>query len=79
VAASVNAGAVSGTVSPALPGAAVQLQRQDGASWATVATATPDTSGSFAVPSALRPGSYRVRWAPGRGLEPGVSHLLAVR
>ena len=77
--ASVEAGAVSGTVRPPLPGATVQLQRQRGASWATVATATPDTSGSFAVPAAVGPGSYRVRWAPGRGLAPGVSRLLAVQ
>jgi len=79
VAASVNAGAVSGTVRPALPGAAVQVQRRNGTSWATVATARPDTAGAFAVPTALGPGSYRVLWAPGRGLEPGVSQLLAVR
>jgi stage II sporulation protein D len=77
--ASVKAGAVSGTVRPPLPGASVQLQRLRGASWATVATVTPDTSGAFAVPSAIGPGSYRVRWAPGRGLAPGVSRLLEVQ
>ncbi len=76
--ASVNAGAVSGTVRPPLLGAAVQLQRQSGATWATVATATPDASGSFAVAASIGPGSYRVRWAPGRGLAPGVSRMLAV-
>jgi hypothetical protein len=69
---------VKGTVRPALPGASVQVQRQRGASWATVATATPDTTGSFAVSKPLGPGSYRVRWAPGRGLAPGISQLLAV-
>jgi stage II sporulation protein D len=76
--ASVTAGAVSGTVRPPLPGAAVQLQRQRGTSWATVATAKLDSTGSFAVGTSVRPGSYRVRWAPGRGLAPGVSRLLAV-
>ena len=76
--ASVIAGAVSGTVSPPLPGAAVQLQRQKGATWATVATATPDTTGAFAVAASITAGSYRVRWAPGRGLSPGVSRMLAV-
>jgi stage II sporulation protein D len=76
--ASVDAGAVRGTIRPALPGASVQLQRQRGASWSTVAIATPDTTGSFAVSKLLGPGSYRVRWAPGRGLAPGVSQLLAV-
>jgi hypothetical protein len=56
----------------------VQLQRQRGTSWATVATAKPDSTGSFAVGTTVRPGSYRVRWAPGQGLAPGVSRLLAV-
>jgi stage II sporulation protein D len=74
----VNAGGVSGTVSPPSPGVAVQLQRQSGASWTTVATATPNESGSFAVAAAVGPGSYRIRWAPGRGLSPGVSKIVAV-
>ncbi len=76
--ASVDAGAVSGTVRPPLPGAAVQLQRHNGASWATVATAKPDRAGAFAVGASIAPGSYRVRWAPGRGLLPGVSKIVAV-
>ena len=76
--ASVKSGAVSGIVKPALPGAKVQLQRQRGTTWATVATAAPDGSGSFAVGAPLAPGSYRVRWAPGGGFVPGVSQLLAV-
>ena len=58
---------------PALAGAAVQLQRQDGVGWTTVATGTTDVSGAFAVSAALAPGSYRVRCAPGHGLSPGVS------
>jgi stage II sporulation protein D len=78
VEAAVASGAVEGTVRPALAGAAVQLQRQSGASWSTVATATTDPSGSFAVATSLAPGSYRVRFAPGRGLSPGVSPMLAV-
>jgi stage II sporulation protein D len=76
--AAVKAGAVSGTIRPALAGASIQLQRQSGTSWATVATTRPDTSGAFALPASLGPGSYRVLWAPGRGLSPGVSQLLAV-
>jgi SpoIID/LytB domain protein len=78
VKAAVAAGTVEGTVSPALAGAAVQLQRQSGTTWSTVATATTDTAGAFAVAGPLSPGSYRVRCAPGGGLSPGVSQLLAV-
>jgi hypothetical protein len=73
VSASLAAGAVQGSVKPPLSGAAVQLQRQDGAGWTTVATGTTDVSGSFAVSIALSPGSYRIRCAPGHGLSPGVS------
>jgi stage II sporulation protein D len=73
VSATLAAGTVEGSVRPALSGAAIQLQRQDGAAWRTVATATTDTAGSFAVAAQLPPGSYRVRCAPGHGLSPGVS------
>jgi stage II sporulation protein D len=70
-------GAVQGTLTPALAGAACQLQRQIGLSWTTVATSTTDPSGAFAVSAQLTPGSYRVRCAPGHGLSPGVSQSLA--
>jgi SpoIID/LytB domain protein len=73
VSASVGAGTVQGTVRPALAGASVQLQRQSGVSWTTVATATLDGAGGFAVAAQLSPGSYRVRCVPGHGLSPGVS------
>jgi SpoIID/LytB domain protein len=73
VSARVGTGTVQGTVRPALAGASVQLQRQSGASWTTVATATLDGTGTFAVAAQLSPGSYRVRCAPGHGLSPGVS------
>ena len=73
VSASLAAGMVQGSMKPALSGAAVQIQRQDGIAWTTVATGTTDVSGAFAVSAALSPGSYRVRCAPGRGLSPGVS------
>ena len=76
VSASVGAGTVQGTVRPALAGASVQLQRQSGASWTTVATATLDGTGTFAVAAQLSPGSYRVRCAPGHGLSPGVSQPI---
>jgi len=73
VSASLGAGMVQGSTKPALSGAAVQIQRQDGVGWTTVATGTTDVSGAFAVSAALSPGAYRVRCAPGRGLSPGVS------
>jgi stage II sporulation protein D len=76
VSASLGAGTVQGTVKPALSGASVQLQRQSGASWTTVATATTDVAGAFAVAAQLSPGSYRVRCAPGHGLSPGVSQPI---
>jgi SpoIID/LytB domain protein len=76
VSASLAAGTVQGSVKPPLVGAAVQLQRQDGAVWTTVATGTTDVSGAFAVSAALSPGAYRVRCAPGHGLSPGVSQPI---
>jgi 5-hydroxyisourate hydrolase-like protein (transthyretin family) len=76
VSASLGAGSVQGTVKPALAGASVQLQRQSGASWTTVATGTTDVAGAFAVAAQLSPGSYRVRCAPGHGLSPGVSQPI---
>jgi hypothetical protein len=76
VSASLGAGTVQGTVRPALAGASVQLQRQSGASWTTVATGTTDGGGGFAVAAQLAPGSYRVRCAPGHGLSPGVSQPI---
>ena len=69
-----SAGAVSGRVRPALAGAAVQLQQQNGTGWTTVDSTTTDAAGSFTFPSGFpAPGTYRVRSAPGRGLVAGLS------
>ena len=76
VSASLAPGTVQGSVRPAVAGAAVQLQRQSGASWTTVATGTTDVAGAFSVAAQLSPGSYRVRCAPGHGLSPGVSQPI---
>jgi hypothetical protein len=76
VTASLAVGAVQGTVRPVLSGAAVQLQRQDGVRWTTVATGATDVSGGFAVMARLAPGAYRIRCAPGHGLSPGVSQPI---
>jgi stage II sporulation protein D len=71
-------GTVTGTIRPAIAGAAVQVQRQDGTLWTTVATTTTDLAGAFTVVQELEPGVYRVRCAPGHGLAPGVSPPLQV-
>jgi SpoIID/LytB domain protein len=68
---------VGGSVKPALMGAPVALQRQDGARWTTVATGVTGSDGSFEIQATLSPGAYRVRCTPGHGLAPGVSPLLA--
>ncbi len=67
---------VAGTVRPALTGAPVALQRQDGSHWTTVATGATTEGGGFTITAPLSPGAYRVRCAPGRGLAPGLSALL---
>jgi hypothetical protein len=63
---------------PALAGAAVQLQRQDGAAWSTVSTTTADASGAYGFIGPLQAGTYRVRCAPGHGLVPGLSATFTV-
>jgi stage II sporulation protein D len=79
VQAALAANAVQGTVRPALGGAACQLQRQSGTAWTTIASATTDTTGAFAVSASLTAGSYRVRCAPGHGLSPGLSLPLTAQ
>ena len=72
-----SAGA-QGTVRPAVSGAAVQLQRSSGSSWTTVAQAAADATGQFSFGGPLAAGDYRVRCAPGGGLQPGVSATVPV-
>ena len=72
--------ALSGTVMPVVPGASVAVQRRDDAgAWHTLATLQPAANGTFAAKLALEPGSYRARYAPGRGYAVGLSRLLEVR
>ena len=78
VTASLAGGTAHGTITPALAGAACQLQRQSGASFATVASGTTGATGAFTLPATLSAGSYRVRCAPGNGLSPGFSAPLVV-
>jgi hypothetical protein len=73
--ATIAQGAATGKIAPAMPNAAVQLQRSaDGTTaWQTVATGTTDATGAFSVSAPPQAGSYRVRVAPGHGLSPGLS------
>jgi stage II sporulation protein D len=72
--------ALSGTVTPVMTGASVAVQRRDDAgAWHTVATLQPAANGAFTAKLALEPGSYRARYAPGRGYAVGLSRLLEVR
>jgi stage II sporulation protein D len=72
--------ALAGTLRPVVPGARVAIQRRaDTGAWATVATVTPDAAGAFRADLTLTPGTYRARYAPGRGLAVGLSPILDVR
>jgi hypothetical protein len=67
-----------GSIRPALGGASVAIQRQEGTSWTTVARATTDSAGVFAAQLQLSAGTYRARVAPGHGLVTGLSAVLLV-
>jgi stage II sporulation protein D len=75
-----EAGELRGIVRPVLPGAPVEIQRQDEASgaWRTVASATVDGDGAFDVMLTLEAGVYRARVAPGQGFVPGSTPPLRV-
>ncbi|HET7648362.1 MAG TPA: SpoIID/LytB domain-containing protein [Gaiellaceae bacterium] len=79
---SLTSSLASGTVLPALPGAAVQIQQQNpvGAApaWTTVVTGIVDENGAFAVPVSLAPGTYRALVAPGHGFSPGASSVATL-
>jgi stage II sporulation protein D len=67
-----------GYMRPVIPGARVAIQRQEGTSWTTVATAAVNDAGSFDAQLQLVAGTYRARVAPGHGLVPGLSPVLLV-
>ena len=79
VTATVGVGAITGGVQPVLVGAAVELQRSDGAAWTTVSATTTDAAGAWSFAGTPAPGTYRVRCAPGHGLAPGLSPPLEVQ
>ncbi|NTU72096.1 MAG: hypothetical protein HGB10_09800 [Coriobacteriia bacterium] len=66
-------GSLLGVEGVAIPGAEVALQvsTNGGSTWGTVATAKPDASGAFSIPTGTIVGSriFRVRFAPSAGVE----------
>ena len=67
-----------GYMRPIIAGATVAIQRQQGAAWTTVATATVGDTGTFDAQLQLITGTYRARIAPRHGLVPGISPVLLV-
>jgi stage II sporulation protein D len=76
--ASISSAGAAGSVRPAAAGAAVQLQRSAGTGWTTVSSTVTDSTGAFTFGGPLAPGDYRVRCAPGGGLQPGLSTAVTV-
>jgi stage II sporulation protein D len=74
----VAAGGITGSEKPVVAGAAVQLQRQDGAAWTTVSSTVTDATGSWSFNGSLASATYRVRCTPGQGLAPGLSATIQV-
>jgi stage II sporulation protein D len=70
--------ALRGVARPVLPGKVAIQRRDETGAWTTVATATLDEAGGFEAALDLRPGSYRARFAPGRGFAVGISPVLEV-
>ncbi len=79
VTAAAAAAAISGSVQPAVVGAAVELQRQDANAWTSVSSTTTDATGAWSFSGTLAAGTYRVRCAPGHGLAPGLSAAVVVQ
>lgn len=67
-----------GSVKPALEGAPVEVQRQSGTTWKTVARADLSADGTFQAMLTLSPGMYRAHVAPGHGFVAGSSAPLRV-
>lgn len=70
--------ALRGLVRPVLPNAVVEIQRDEGGVWTTVAKASVDQRGDFEAALRLIAGSYRARVTSGRGFVPGTSQVLRV-
>jgi SpoIID/LytB domain protein len=76
--ASISSAGATGSVRPAVGGATVQLQRAAGTGWTTVSSTVTDGNGAFTFGGPLAAGDYRVRCAPGGGLQPGLSTAVTV-
>jgi stage II sporulation protein D len=78
---SVAGGLVSGSETPLLPDAPVQVQVQNpDLTWTLLAAGTVAADGTFAVPAAIPPGStYRVVVTPGRGYAPATTSPAVAR
>lgn len=70
--------ALSGIVRPRLRGAAVTVERRQGAAWAPVTQTTVDAAGAFRAELAVVPGSYRARVARTGSWAEGVAPVLVV-
>lgn len=73
-----SASTLTGRVRPIVRGATVSIQRAAGSTWTKLATAKVDSSGRFRAELQVTSGTYRARFAPNRGLLPGVSPVLQV-
>ncbi|HEY7398365.1 MAG TPA: SpoIID/LytB domain-containing protein [Gaiellaceae bacterium] len=78
VVATIATSGVAGSVRPAVASDAVELQKGAGAAWSTVSSTATDAGGRFTFGGPLAPGDYRVRVAPGGGLQPGLSSVVTV-
>ena len=69
---------ITGGISSKAAGAPIYLDRKDGKSWITVATATAGADGTFAFRPLPAPGTYRVRCTSGHGLPTGATSVLTI-
>jgi stage II sporulation protein D len=68
----------AGTIAPALPGAAVVLERRDGERWSELGRTEAAEDGSYIFGVRLGGGEYRVRVPATRGYAEGVSAVLGL-
>lgn len=71
-------GALTGTVRPRLPGAAVAVERKEGSAWSLVGEAVVDSTGAFRAELAIAPGTYRAHVAATGGFAAGVTPVLTI-
>lgn len=69
---------LTGSVKPALAGAAVFIQRKENGGWTQVAQASIASDGTFTAHLSVAPGLYRAKTAPGGGFAAGTSPALRV-